>query len=261
MFGRHMRAAVSCALLFVAGAPVGLAQPTAVAVETNVPDAVVYADSIRLGVAAESPFLLPPGTQHVRLLPPAAGSWSIAPQEAAVEPAPGDTLRLAFDFPYTYLIESIPHGATVIMETPDGRRAIGTTPLRLAVAEPLDGSLLLERGGYISETVEPGRELWNTHRALLRPTMPRDDDTNTVSWRPPTPRLQWIDYAALGLAVGSGALAVHYKFKADRRFEQYEETTDPALRSEIRRYDTRSAIALGGMQVGLGVFGLRLVLR
>ena len=48
---------------------------------------------------------------------------------------------------------------------------------------------------------------------------------------------------------------------ADNRFDRYQETGDPLLRPTIRTYDTRSAVALGAMQAGVGVFAIRLVLR
>lgn len=71
----------------------------------------------------------------------------------------------------------------------------------------------------------------------------------------------WVDAAALGLAVAATAVSVNYKFDADRRFAAYERTGDPTLRPEIKRLDTRAAVALGVGMAGLGVFTLRLALR
>ena len=56
-------------------------------------------------------------------------------------------------------------------------------------------------------------------------------------------------------------MAVHFKFKADRRYDRYVETGDPALRPAIKRYDTYSGVALGVMQAGAGLFAVRLILR
>jgi hypothetical protein len=60
------------------------------------------------------------------------------------------------------------------------------------------------------------------------------------------------------LATGT---AIYYKFEANRLYRDYERTGDPDLRPRIRSLDTRSAVALGVGQVGLGVFAVRLVLR
>ena len=63
------------------------------------------------------------------------------------------------------------------------------------------------------------------------------------------------------MAVAAGAVSIHYKFKADRLNEQYEQTGDAALRPRIHDLDTRAGVALGVMQVGVGVLALRFILR
>ena len=55
-----------------------------------------------------------------------------------------------------------------------------------------------------------------------------------------------------------GALAVHFKFKADDRYDQYLETGDPEFKDQVQQYDTYSYVALAGMQVGIGVLVFRL---
>jgi hypothetical protein len=70
-----------------------------------------------------------------------------------------------------------------------------------------------------------------------------------------------VSYGAAALAITSGAIAAHYKLKADNIYDEYAITGNPDLRSEIRRYDTYSAVALGTMQIGVGVLAVRLILR
>ena len=69
----------------------------------------------------------------------------------------------------------------------------------------------------------------------------------------------WIDYVAIGTAIAGGILAVHYRTKADNRFDDYNETRDPALKSDVKQLDLYSGVALGAMQVGLGVIAFRLI--
>ena len=71
----------------------------------------------------------------------------------------------------------------------------------------------------------------------------------------------WIDYVAISGAIVAGAVAVHYKMKADSRYDVYGQTGDPTLRPEIKRLDTRAGIAVGAMQVGITVFAIRLLGR
>jgi hypothetical protein len=63
------------------------------------------------------------------------------------------------------------------------------------------------------------------------------------------------------VALAAGIVAVHYKFKGDDLYDEYNETGDPALRNNIDRYDNYSAIALGTMQIGVGVLAFRMVFR
>ncbi len=233
-----------------------------VRVETNLPEAVIFADSLRLGSLAGEVVAIPSETKTLRLLPPNTKGWSIAPVARQLDLSPGDTLDVTLDFPYHYRIESVPFGAEVHIESNIGsRRHIGTTPTLYSSRRPISGIILLERPGYAVARVEPGQEIWNRHIVELLPSDAPDPTAAQVQWRPPRQHRTWIDYAALGTAVVAGAVAIHYKFKADDLYAQYEETADPSLRPAIKRYDVRSGIAFGMMQAGIGVFAIRLAIR
>ncbi len=77
--------------------------------------------------------------------------------------------------------------------------------------------------------------------------------------QPDVRRRRWIDVVALSGAVVAGALAVHYRTKADHRFEDWEQDKRPQLKQDIQRLDVLSGVSTGVMQVGLGVFAFRLV--
>ncbi len=249
-------------LMLLAAAPGRAQQPVVVLVETNLPDAVVYADSLWLGPASRSPFLVPAHARALRLVPAGGDLWAIEPLVAPLAAAAGDTLALRLAFPHYYQVETVPFGATVFHETLDGRRDLGDTPLLYQTPQPLSGSLVVERQGYVTQQVAPGNDVWNRHVLTLQPvTPPQEAQTAEVAWHPPVKRHRWIDYTAAAVAVGAGALAVHYKFKADRLDDRYRESGDPALRDRITSLDTRSVIALGVMQAGVGVLAVRFILR
>lgn len=254
--------AVLALALPVLGPTAAAQAPVHLQVETNLPGAVLFADTLRVGPVHEGMTLaVPAGTRRLRLAPPSAEVWSVEPLTASLSAAPGDTVRLDLRFPYHYAVQSVPYGASVYAVTAEGRRWLGETPLVHEQATPLVGTLRVERPAYAAETLEPRDDVWNRFDVVLTPTAPLPEATHEVAWTPPTRRLRWIDYAAAGAAIGAGLLTVHYKFKADRLYDQYEGTTDPALRSDIKAYDTRAAVALGVMQAGVGVFAFRLVLR
>ncbi|GAB5518927.1 MAG: hypothetical protein RhofKO_11780 [Rhodothermales bacterium] len=251
------------AVIAMAGA-VGARAQTVLVVDSNLPEAVVYADQEMLGTVADGPFSLDAIPAQVRLVPPERASWSMDALRYAVDgTAVGDTLQLGLDFPYYYKIDSVPYGAMVYVRNGEQRQLLGETPLLHIEEVPLEGELVVEVPGYGRRTltVEESR-VWNRYNVTLErmPSM-GEQPGHAVSWREPRKPRRWIEAVALGTALTAGALAVHYKFKADRRFEQHAENGDPRFINDIERFDRYSGIALGTMQVGIGVLAIRLVLR
>jgi hypothetical protein len=245
----------------LASAPASGQNSVFLTVETNWPDAIVFADSVPVGLAGQYHFVLSEPVHQVRLVPPASNVWNVVPLSATVNAQPGDSVRVELTFPYTYQVESLPFGAEVFLETEAGRRRLGTTPVQYRSAQPVEGTFVIERSGYARQRVEPGRDVLNRTVLTLEPLVAVETHSPTVNWRPPRRSTKWIDYAAVGLAATAGVATVHYKFRADRAYDRYLQTGDPALRDVVNRNDLRAAVALGAMQVGVGVFTLRLVFR
>ena len=136
---------------------------------------------------------------------------------------------------------------------------MGSTPLVIARPDPVADSLVVRLDGFEPVGLEPGSRLWNHYDIdLIRSSRHDVAAFRTIA---PEKRRRWIDIAAIGVAAAGGAVAVHYKFKADRRYALYEETGDPALRPGIKTLDVKSGIALGAMQAGITVFAVRLIRR
>ena len=249
-------------LWLVLATPVAAQESLHITVETNQPEAIVYADTMRVGPASQKHFVVPASTRQIRLVISDAGSWSVEPLVAPITTSPGDSTTLTLNFPYYYRVESIPYGAIVYHEEAGAKIRLGETPITYKSAEPLSGALLLERDGYVSRRIEPGNELWNRQSIVLeRAVRSQDVEVTEVDWMPPARSQSWIDYAALGLAATAGVLTIHYKFKADHLHDEFRRTGDPLLKERIETFDTRAAVSLAAMQVGVGVFALRLVFR
>ena len=232
-----------------------------VRISTNFEEAVLFADSVRIGRVPGEPLRLSSEVRVLRLAAPEGSSWTIEPLIHPIGDLEGDTSDVRMDFPYYFRVESIPFGANVHHETSAGWKPLGTTPLTFTSTEPLEGVLAVERAGYVIERLDPGKAIWNRLIVTLKPSDEPDPTGAQVRWSPPPKRRDWIDYAALGTAVAAGVLAVHYKFKADDLYSRYEQTRDQSLRPEIKSYDVRSGVAFGVMQGGIGLFALRLALR
>ena len=233
---------------------------TLVFLESNFQEALVFADSLYLGRANQITFNVPRGTKEMRLVPPEIGSWSVIPVFEPFEHSGRDTINLAINFPYYYKIESIPYEAKIFVEQPEGRSLLGNTPLLYTSQEPLKGTLLLAHDGFESMRLAPGDNIWNQHFIELSSNV-EEGVISEQYWTPERSSKRWIDYTAAGVALVSGVLAIRYKTKANRRFNRYRVSGDPALRSGFERYDRNAAISLGAMQVGIGVLAVRFVIK
>ncbi len=255
----RIRQAGALFVLILGLCPLAQAQSLAI-VNSNDPNAHVYADSTWLGLASLQSFLVPEGTALVRVVPRNVGVWGLATITAPVSPR-SDTTIVAAQFPYTYRLETTPVGADIYRILDGERIHLGATPQVSMFDAPIGGLLSFEKQGYATVEVPPGDAFWNRHLAVMRPlsggTSPRTD----LHLEAPGRSKRWIDYVAVGAALAGGILAVHYKTKADNRFDVYQETGNPDLRPRIENFDTRSAWALGAMQAGVGVFAIRLALR
>ena len=230
-------------------------------IETNLPGGVLSADGERLGLAGDGRFELPPGTYALALDEPNPEAWRPRRAEASAEIRAGETTAVRLDVPTRYRVESFPYGATVVLDRPGGEEVLGETPLTAEFDGPLEGELVVRLPGHHEARQPAGAAADNAYSVVLRPFNPSDEASAHVGLVGERAPNVWIDVAAGALALGAGALAVHFKQQGDALYDTYEATGDPALRSDIRRYDTYSAVALGTMQVGLGVLAVRLVLR
>lgn len=247
--------------LFSCVTAVAQRQPVTLRVDSNAPEAAVYVDGERIGRAGARFFTIGPGAREVELVLTRRYSWSVPPISARLNHlVAGDTVAITLHFPYYYRFESVPHHAEVRLVNGNRTTPLGYTPTTIERKTPLSGSIDLELDGFRTKTVDPGSSIWNFHSVDLEPLDPAVDPSRLMLSRPER-RRRWIDYAAVGTALVAGALAVHFKFEADERFDRYQETGDPDLRRGIKRYDVYSGIALGVMQAGVGVFAIRLALR
>ncbi len=235
--------------------------PGRLVVQTNLGDGMLYANGSALGTAEAGVFEFAPGRYTLTLAEPDREAWDARQASAEVDVRAGETTTVCLDVPYRYRIESFPYGATVTLGEGEEARVLGETPLTLDRPTPLDGDLVVALPGHLSARQPAGTAADNHYSFVLRPLDAEREGAAEVGWSERKRPNPWIDVAAVGLALTAGVVSAYYKFEGDDIYDEYVETGDPALRPEFERYDTYSAIALGAMQVGIGVFAVRLVLR
>jgi hypothetical protein len=228
-----------------------LAQTARLEVRSNAPDAVVFVDGNWVGRKADGPFEIPVQSREVRVTVWDDALWSVDPLLFDIAPVADSTLVLHAHFPRVYQFDSTPSGADVRV----GDRVLGQTPLRVEQREAID-SVYVALAGYGEISRPLGTGLWNREVFDLMPQGP--GNATATGFVVEGKRRDWISIAATTSALAAGALAIHFRTKADNRFEDYHRDGKISLKSDIRRLDVQSGVALGAMQLGLGVVVIRL---
>lgn len=249
-------AAIAVVVVMLVSIPPGAAQVRSLSVESNMKAAHVFVDGKWMGRVSDSPFLVSETARQLVVKPEDLDAWAIEPVRFDLTTGNGDG-TLDARFPYHYRVESSPPGADVFFISPSGNEWLGETPLIHKSHEALMGEFRVAKEGHVSVRLEPGQQFWNHNLATLR--INGQHAAHRVGLTEINRRRRWIDVAALSTAVVAGALAVHYRTKADHRFERWQETQDSNLKDRVQRLDVYSGVAVGTMQVGLGVFAFRLI--
>jgi hypothetical protein len=225
-------------------------------VDTNARKTTVYLDSTRLGTAGPSLWTISPGRHRLRARPAGRYLWSFEYEETTIEVSPGDTVRVTFQFPYTYSIATRPPGATVFHVNADGRHSLGVTPLTHRTDEALRGTFVIDKMAFDSVHVNPGRQLWNSYRVELT-GVGASGAAQHVELPSSQERQRWLTYTGAGLAVVAGGAAVYMQRRANR----LRSSDDPHVRLRSSQYERLSNVSLVGMQVGVGILAFQLIWR
>ncbi|MFH0989264.1 MAG: PEGA domain-containing protein [bacterium] len=220
------------------------------AVTTTYPGAEIFLGSRYLGKTPLMNQRVPSGVHVLRLYSPSATAWNALVYT--------DTLRLAAGVPYEkhvplgklLSLHSLPFGGKVFYEG----KELGITPLRWRLSSDTQGTLSLQKEGFLPEKIiidgktesivvtlrpeEPsqGRQLPdvlnNHHNGLSRP---------------------FLTYTAAGTMVVSGIISAALKQRANQDFDNYLRTKDPALLASTRRLDRQAGITFALTQISFAL--------
>ncbi len=247
------------ALILLIAAPVA-AQTGWLQVEA--PSGQVWVDGTQRGAVGEW-IAVEPGTRRVALVE--SGVWDPRRHAAEAQVNAGDSVTVALALPLRVRVETMPIRALVVRTHPDGRRdTLGTAPLVLDLAPGERARLGASLDGYLPATAEADGS--GPVTLLLTPAPGAQPDATLLPTERSTASRTLVDVGIGAATLAAGALAVHFKFRADAVDDRYRGTDpadrgDEALRQEALRLDRLSAAALVGMQVGVGALAIRFVLR
>lgn len=192
-------------------------------------------------------------------------AWNPRRTDADVVLAAGET-TVRLELPVRTRVETLPLGAHLEVVYASGERVplgLGPAVIDLPVGE--QARVLARLADHLdAQATLPSSE---PVTLILPPVgQPDADPVTLLPMRGGTRTRTLVDVGIGALAAAAGAVAVHYKFRADRLDDAYREEGglqrgDESLLDDIGRYDTYSNVALAGMQVGLGVLAVRFILR
>jgi len=221
-----------------------------VTIRSDVDSARVILDGTEVGRTPLTIDTLAPGKHILKLQHPHPEHWLSQGIVDTVETMPGDTLALRYQLIHGIIIRSDPFGAEVF----SGDTLLGVTPL-LVEKQKASASILVRKVGYQNHYIA----LHDTKHSSVLVKMEKlfdqipDGDRVVLSkGQPGPPALPLIVSGASSIV--AGALAAHFKVKADNLYGDYLITGDPEKRAETQRFDTAAGISLAIAQVGLGVF-------
>jgi len=235
------------------GATLAHGQDRLLTVASNADSAGVWIDGSWAGYVAQGPFGLSAMAKEVVVRPFGVDAWSILPLRFDLDKRSIGAVTLDARFNYHYSIQSIPSGAQVYL----GGDKLGSTPMLHVSQAPLEESIRLELDGYHGSTAQPGDGIWNTISVTLA-ALPVDPEA-VLSLRGRQRKGSRLNMAVAALSFTAAVLAIHYRTKADNRFDDYALSGTASLRAKINRLDRQSGIALGTMQLGLGFVAVRLI--
>jgi len=141
-----------------------------------------------------------------------------------------------YDFTERLLFDSNPQNVYVIQSD----TLIGFTPLWL---EDDFQSLLLKKPDYSDLVVSP-----NELVSGVKPELSFIGEYKSESFYETT-----LFKVLTGTLIALGATTAYYKLEADKTFDEYQITGDPALQEQTEKYDTISGVTFVVMQINFGL--------
>ncbi|MEJ2103943.1 MAG: hypothetical protein P8X47_05120 [Ignavibacteriaceae bacterium] len=117
---------------------------------------------------------------------------------------------------------------------------IGFTPLLI---EPIDKSVTLKKPDYASLTTSAKDIELGVKPVLQFVGHEQKEDFYETTWFK----------VLVSTAVALGATTAYYKLEADKKFDEYQITGDPALLDQTDKYDVISGVTFVAMQINFGL--------
>ena len=210
----------------------------------------VYIDSMFIGKSPVRGFILTRGLHRIRAFYPSVFAWNAIVMQDSLAVSGADQQEKRLTLGEVLRVQSEPSGGIVRY----GGGELGPTPLYARLPSMIAGNLVIQRDGYDSLLV-PASEV---HGGLLRVKLPPRNGVSSqlsdvLGVNGAIPRDHMMTYASGATMIVSGVASAIIKDRANRNYDSYLQSNDPANLSTTRRLDRWAAATLILSQISFAV--------
>jgi hypothetical protein len=194
---------------------------------------------------------------HIKAFYPSVFSWNATVTEDSLEVAGAGNFEKRLLLGKVLKVQTDPPGSTVVF---DGR-PLGVTPLYMHGDSSVAGNLVVQKRGYDSLTVSPNEIKEGFLRLHLRPISDSGAGFSHGDLRGPdlVATDHWPTYVSGFAMIVSGVTSAYLKDQANKKFDDYLLTNNPASLSTTNRLDRGAAISLVISQVSFVILSYLLL--
>jgi hypothetical protein len=218
---------------------------------TDPPGADLFIDSMYVG---KSPFKqsgIAEGTHRIKAFSPSVFSWNATVVEDTLRVVAGQLVEKCLVMARALSVQTEPAGGTVLLNG----RPVGLTPVYITGVPDLNGNLTIQKRGYDSLVVPVHEIKGGSLRLRLRPIDLTKNAPGNGDLRGPdlVATDHWPTYVSGITMIVSGVTSAILKDQANKEFDKYLLTKDPATLSNTNRLDRGAAISLVVSQISFVV--------
>jgi hypothetical protein len=247
---------VLCASLF-GQTPPSTDSLNTVSIRTDPPGADLFIDSMYVGKSPVNQSGIQQGVHRIRAFAPSVFSWNATVVEDTLQIVSGQHVEKRLVLARTYNVQTEPAGGTVLLND----KPVGVTPLYFIGSSELAGNLTIRKRGYDSLVVPFNEFKERSVRLRLRPIDLSSNPPMNGDLRGPdlVATDHWPTYVSGITMIVSGVTSAILKDKANREFDSYLLTKNPATLSNTNRLDRGAAISLVVSQISFVVLSYLLL--
>lgn len=217
----------------------------------------LFIDSMYVGKSPLRNISIQRGSHHIKAFYPSVFSWNASVAEETLEVVAAGNFEKRLVLGNILKVQTDPPGGNVLYNG----KSLGVTPLYARGTSSIAGNLIIQKGGYDSLTVPSDEIKKGFLRLQLRPAGGPGASLSPGDLRGPdlVATDHWPTYVS-GLAmIVSGVTSAYLKDQANKEFDRYRASKNPASLSTTNRLDRGAAISLVISQISFVVLSYLLL--